>query len=38
MSVNEKSYLLKVFLEWGEGRIKENDGRGEFKCDKFDML
>jgi hypothetical protein len=26
----EKKYLLKLILEWGERRIKENGGRGEF--------
>jgi hypothetical protein len=29
---------LKLFHKWGEGRIKENDGGGEFKYDKFDVL
>jgi hypothetical protein len=24
---------LKQFQEWEEGRIKENDGQGEFKYD-----
>jgi hypothetical protein len=27
---------LKLFQEWG-GRIKENGGGGEFKCDRFDI-
>jgi hypothetical protein len=26
---------LKVFQEWGRGRIKENEGGGEFNCDIF---
>jgi hypothetical protein len=29
----EKRNLLKLFHEWGEGRIKENDGGDEFKYD-----
>jgi hypothetical protein len=32
----EKSYLLKLFQEWGE--IKENGGGGKLKYDIFDML
>jgi hypothetical protein len=32
----EKWYLLKIFQEWE--RIKENDGRSEFKHDVFDIL
>jgi hypothetical protein len=32
----EKQYLLNLFQEWG--RVKENDGRGEFKYDLFDIL
>jgi hypothetical protein len=27
--------LLKLFEEWGEGGIKENGRRGEFKYDIF---
>jgi hypothetical protein len=34
----KKLYLLKLVQEWGEGRIKENDCRGEFKYDIFDTL
>jgi hypothetical protein len=34
----EKVYLLLLFQEWGRGKIKENDGRGEFKYDIFDIL
>jgi hypothetical protein len=26
---------LKLFIEWREGEIKENGGRGEFKYDIF---
>jgi hypothetical protein len=26
---------LKLFQEWGKGRIKENGGGGEFKYDIF---
>jgi hypothetical protein len=26
---------LKLFQEWKEGRIKKNDGGGEFKYDVF---
>jgi hypothetical protein len=29
---------LKLFQEWAEGRIKNNGGEGEFKCDVFDKL
>jgi hypothetical protein len=31
----EKWYMLKL---WREGRVKENDGGGEFKYDIFDIL
>jgi hypothetical protein len=34
----EKWYLLKLFQEWGEEEIKENDGAGEFKYYIFDIL
>jgi hypothetical protein len=34
----EKYYLLKLFQKWGEGRIKENGGGGEFKYDILHML
>jgi hypothetical protein len=34
----EKKDLLKLFQGWEEGRIKEKDGRGEFKYDVFDIL
>jgi hypothetical protein len=34
----KKLDLLKLFQEWGGGRIKENDGGGEFKYDIFDIL
>jgi hypothetical protein len=30
----EKLDLLKLFQEWGEGRIHENDGGGKFNYDK----
>jgi hypothetical protein len=30
--------MEKLFQEWWEGRIKENDGEGEFKYDIFDTL
>jgi hypothetical protein len=30
--------MLKLFLECGEGAIKENGGGGEFKYDTFDIL
>jgi hypothetical protein len=33
----QKLYLLKLFLEWWEGGIKENDGGAEFKYDMFDI-
>jgi hypothetical protein len=29
----EKWDMLKLFQEWGEGMIKENDGGGEFNYD-----
>jgi hypothetical protein len=29
---------LKLFQEWGEERIKENGGGGEFKYDIFDTM
>jgi hypothetical protein len=29
---------LKLFQEWGGGKIKENDGRGEFTCDIRTLL
>jgi hypothetical protein len=29
---------LKLFQEWGEGRIKENGGKGEYKYDILDIL
>jgi hypothetical protein len=31
-------YLLKLFQEWGERGIKENNGGGEFMYDIFDTL
>jgi hypothetical protein len=31
-------YLLKLFQEWGEGRIKKNDEGDEFKYDIFNIL
>jgi hypothetical protein len=34
----EKWCLLKLFQEWGEDKIKDSDGRGEFKYDIFDIL
>jgi hypothetical protein len=30
--------MLKLFQEWGEEGIKENDGGGEFKYDTFDIV
>jgi hypothetical protein len=33
-----KRYLLKLFQEWGEGGIEENDAGGEFKYDIFDIF
>jgi hypothetical protein len=36
--VNGKCYLLKLFQEWGERRMKENGSGGEFKYDIFDIL
>jgi hypothetical protein len=33
---NGKWDLLKLlFQEWGEERVKENDGGGEFNCKNF---
>jgi hypothetical protein len=29
--ISLKLYLLKLFQEWGERRIKKNGGGGEFK-------
>jgi hypothetical protein len=29
---------LKLFQEWWQGRIKENDGGSEFMYDIFDMI
>jgi hypothetical protein len=29
---------LKIFQEWGEGKMKENGGGGEFKYDIFNIL
>jgi hypothetical protein len=29
---------LKLFQEWGDGRIRENDGGVEFKYDIFDNI
>jgi hypothetical protein len=29
---------MKLFQEWGEGRIRKNDGGSEFKYDIFDTL
>jgi hypothetical protein len=37
MYVNGKMQPVKTIPGMGEG-IKENDGRGEFKYDIFDML
>jgi hypothetical protein len=34
----EKWYLLKLFQEWGEGRIKENGEGSELKYDIFDIF
>jgi hypothetical protein len=34
----EKGELLKLFQEMEKGRIKENDGRGEFKYSIFEIL
>jgi hypothetical protein len=33
----KKWYLLKLFQEWGEERIRKNGGGGEFKYDIFDI-
>jgi hypothetical protein len=33
MYENGKVDLLKLFQEWGEREIKENDGGGEFNYD-----
>jgi hypothetical protein len=33
----EKCYLLKLFQEWGEEGIKENDGEDKFNYDIFDI-
>jgi hypothetical protein len=33
-----KRYLLKLFLQWGKGEIKENGGEGEFKYHIFDDI
>jgi hypothetical protein len=30
--------MLKLFQKWGERRMKENVGGGEFKYDIFDIL
>jgi hypothetical protein len=38
MYVNRKMILLQLFQEWEEGRIKENDGGGEFKYDTVDIF
>jgi hypothetical protein len=38
MYVNGKKYLLKLFWEWKEWRMKENGGGNEFKCNIFDTL
>jgi hypothetical protein len=29
---------LKLFQEWGEGQIKDNGGRGEFRYDIFQYI
>jgi hypothetical protein len=34
----KKWYLLKLFQEWGERRIKRNEGGDELKYDMFDIL
>jgi hypothetical protein len=34
----EKWNLLKLFQEWEEGGINENDGGSEFKYGIFDIL
>jgi hypothetical protein len=34
----KKRYLLKLFQEWGVGRIKENGGGHEFKYDIFHIV
>jgi hypothetical protein len=34
----EKLYLLKLFQEWGEGKIKEMMEGGEFEYDIIDKL
>jgi hypothetical protein len=34
----KKRNLMKLFLEWGTGGIKESGGGGEFKYDIFDTL
>jgi hypothetical protein len=34
----EKRDLLKLFQEWGEEGIKENDGGDEFKYYIFNIL
>jgi hypothetical protein len=38
MYVNGKMRSAETIPELGEGRIEENDGRGEFKYDMFDIL
>jgi hypothetical protein len=36
MYVNEK--MLKLFQEWGDKGIRDNNEVGEFKCDISDTL
>jgi hypothetical protein len=38
MCVNGKMRPVETILGMGGGRIKENDGWGEFKYDIFDIL
>jgi hypothetical protein len=38
MNVNGKMIPVETIPGMGKGRIKENDGRGEFKHDIFDIL
>jgi hypothetical protein len=38
MYVNGKMRPIEIVPGMGEGRAKENDGKGEFKHDIFDTL